>query len=105
MLPVYKLLFNFAASGVSLMMPEHVFMNHDIHGRCVSHVSSHFLIKTVTTGNSCKLFKIIKQKNEGTNTFYCTDFVIKNVTATCQYMCASGHLHATKQVVVTGTYA
>ena len=88
-------------------MPEYVFMNHDIHGQCVSHVASRFLIRPVTTGNSCN-FKIIKQQSnikQGTNITYRTDFVIKNVTATCRYMCVFGHLRATKQVVVIGTYA
>ena len=107
---LYKLLLNFTAGEVSnlkLMMPEHVFMNDDIHGQCVSDVSAHFLIRATNAhGHRCN-FKIEKQRRDivqGTNTLHCTDFVVKNVTATCEYTCAFAGLKVKKQVAVTGMH-
>ena len=51
-------------------------------------------------------FEIVHKRNkkvpEGT---FCTDFVIKNVTATCHYICIAFHLQETKSVAVAGNYA
>ena len=89
-----------------MITPEYVLMNHDIHGQCVSDVLPRFLITAKDIhGHRCN-FKIVKQPRvieQGTNTPHCTDFVIKNVTATCQYTCGLGKFKVTKWVVVTGT--
>ena len=100
---MYKLLFNFVAGDISMIIPEYVLMNHDIHGQCVSDVSpSHFWIRARDVhGHRCN-FKILKQPSyigQGTNT---PNFVIKNVTETCQYTCGYRGSTVTKQVIVTG---
>ena len=93
-------------SRLQMIMPEHVFMNHDIHGQCVSGVPHHFVHVTKTNGCNFKIEKQMKPRvvRQGTNRLYCTDFVVKNVTATCEYTCGSAHLRETKQVVVTGMH-
>ena len=45
--------------------------------------------------------RIVKQ---GTNKLFCTEFVVKNVTATCEYHCAFSNARVTKTVVVKGKY-
>ena len=91
-------------SSLKMKMPEHVLMNHDIHGQCVSNdIWPHFVIKRANAPE-CD-FKFKRQRRvmvQGTNEFYCTDFVVKNITATCEYMCGFGTSKLTKTVVVTG---
>ena len=89
-------------------MPERVLMSHDIHGLCVAGDRyPHFVIKNRANAPKC-VFKVEKQQRvvvEGTNKFYCTDFEVKNVTATCEYLCAFSTSKLTKTVVVTGLYS
>ena len=92
-------------SSLKMKMPEHVLMNHDIHGQCVSNDKwPHFVIKR-SNAPECESFKVTRKRRvlvQGTNELYCTDFVVKNVTATCEYMCAFRNSKLTKTVVVTG---
>lgn len=92
-------------SSLKMKMPKHVLMNHDIHGQCVSGDTwPHFVIKSANA-HECHHFKVDKQKRvvrQGENKFYCEDFVVKNVTATCEYMCAFSQSKLIKTVVVTG---
>ena len=79
-------------------MPDEVLMNDDIHGQCIS--DKVFPRIAVITCD----FTI--EKHQGTfeedrNKFYFTDFVIRNVTATCEYMCVSTKIDK-KIVVVKG---
>ena len=78
-------------------------MYHDIHGQCVSGYTRPLMIRS-----GCN-FNIEIQTRRGVtqdaNTLYFINFVIKNVTATCQYMCVIGQFRVIKTVVVTGTYA
>lgn len=91
-------------SGIKMIMPEHVFMNDDVHGQCTSGERwPHIVIKS----NSGCNFKIERQRRElqDTNTLiYVTDFVVKSVTTRCEYMCVVGQLRETKTVVITGMY-
>ena len=91
-------------SSLKLMMPEQVLMNDDIHGQCTSGDSwPHIVIKS---GRGCN-FKIERQRKvirQGTNVLYFTHFVVKSVTATCEYMCAVGQTKKAKIVVVSGMY-
>ena len=92
-------------SNVHLVVAKHVLMNDDIHGQCAS---GEWWPRIVIIRKSGCNFKIEQQQRvveQGSNTFYYTDFVVKNVTATCKYMCAIKHLRDMKTVVVTGTYA
>ena len=99
------MLFKFVAGDISMIMPEYVLMNDDIHGQCVSDVFPCFWIRARDVhGHRCN-FEISKQQRDikqGTNTLHCTEFVIKNVTATCQYTCGYRESTVTKQVIVTG---
>ena len=87
-----------------MITPEYVLMNHNITGRCVSSDTwPHFVIKgTNTPGCNFKVKRERRVVAQGTNKIYCTDFVVKSVTATCEYMCAFKHSKLTKTIVVTG---
>ena len=82
-----------------MIMPEYVLMNHDIHGQCISDVLPRFLITAKDIhGHKCN-FKILKQSRDikqDTNTLYCTNFVIENVTATCQIHMRIWRVHSNK---------
>ena len=59
-------------------------------------------------GNSECNFKIQRQRRQNTNTLpqlYVTDFVVKSVTATCEYICVVKQSRDAKTVVITGMYA
>ena len=86
-------------SSIRLIMPEHVNKNEDIHGYCITTKGSPRII--ILRNSKCN-FKI--EINENLLEKNCTDFVIKNVTATCQYRCAISGLFKVKSVVVAGTY-
>ena len=94
-------------STLKMIMPQNVFMNDDMHGQCVSDVVwPHIVIKRT---NECNFkFKLRRQRKvviRNQTVFYFTDFVVKNVTATCQYICAVGsQFRVTKTVVVSGSY-
>ena len=84
-----------------MTMPEEVLMYDDLHGRCISEEASPN-IRII--GRGCN-FTLKKQKSilkHGRNDFYCTDFVIKNVTATCKYLCGYTQTHEIRTVVVKG---
>lgn len=92
-------------SSLKMVIPQNVFINDDIHGKCVSHdIWPHIVIKRTTGCN----FKIENQRRfvvQDTIKYYCIDFVVKNVTATCEYMCAVKQFKVIKTVVVSGMYA
>ena len=81
-------------------MPEHVNKNEDIHGQCISTKGSPRI--GIFNRNAKCNFEIVS--NESLLEKNCTDFEIKNVTATCQYRCLISGLFEIKSVVVTGTY-
>ena len=90
-------------SGLKMIMPDHVFMNDDVHGRCTS--GEYWPHIVILKRNSGCNFKIDEQRRRETNTLlYVTDFVFKGVTATCEYMCAVKQSRKTKIVVITGMY-
>ena len=90
---------------MKMKMPEHVLMNDDIHGQCVSGERwPHIVIKANAIGCNFKIHRQRRVIGEGANKIFCTDFVIRNVTATCQYMCAFADSRVTKKVVVTGMH-
>ena len=87
-------------SSLKFTIPEHVLMNDDIHGQCVSSESWPHVV--IIRRNGC-YFEIERQRvKQGTDTLYYTNFVIKSVTATCEYMCAIRTSRVKKFVVVTG---
>ena len=91
-------------SGLEMIMPEHAFVNDDVHGRCTSGEN---LPRIAIKRNSGCNFKIERNSTQDTNTLpqlYVTDFVVKSVTATCKYMCVVGELKKIKIVVITGMY-
>ena len=101
--------FNFTldgASGIKLIMSEHVLKNDNVHGQCIS-ADTYPRISIYRRNTECDFdIDIEKQEKimlEGL-VLFCTDFVIRNVSATCQYRCAASHLHKTKSVSVAGTY-
>ena len=84
-----------------MILPEQVLKYDDIHGSCISRVASP---NVLVYGHGCN-FKLEKQKvtlKQGTNDYYCTDFVIRNVTATCKYLCGYRQTQQTRTVVVKG---
>ena len=84
-------------------MHDNAFMNDDVHGRCISGENWPHIV--ILKRNSGCNFKIEKQRRRDTNTLlYVTDFVVKGVTATCEYMCAVRQSRKTKTVVITGMY-
>ena len=98
-------IFYFAAgemSGLKMIMPEHVLMNHDIHGECVAgNRWPRFMInKAYGCGSAVETQRRVV--GQGLNKSFCEDFVVKNVTATCEYMCAFNKQMSTKTVIVTG---
>ena len=88
-----------------MIIPDKVLMNDDVHGRCISDIASPFItITTESMKDGCN-FKIIMRRQtvgQGKNKSYCTNFVIKNVTATCKYQCAFSKTVEKKKVVVLG---
>ena len=92
--------------GLKLIMPAHVLRNDDIHGLCISDEKSpRLMVNNKLSNPQCRYIieKQIITVGEGTNKSFCIDFVIKNVTTTCQYTCGIGSSHDTKIVVVAGT--
>ena len=82
-------------------------MNDDIYAQCISDGSRYPRIRIIKS-NACDFtIKVLKQSyvKQGLNVHHCTDVVIRNVTATCQYYCGIG-ISSTKRktVVVTGMY-
>ena len=89
-----------------MTMPEHVLMNDDIHGQCVSDKQwPRIMMDRFARENGCH-FKIEWKRRfvkDGENTIYCLEFVIRNVTATCEYKCTIGGSEIIKKwVVVSG---
>ena len=82
-------------------MPDHVLKNDDIHGQCISTKGSPRI--TILHRNAICNFGIEVERNEnmpeGT---FCTDFVIRNVTAACRYRCVAFDSHETKYVAIAG---
>ena len=94
-------------SSLKMIMPQNVFMNEDIHGKCITSLPTdiwpHVVIKKAT---GCK-FKIRTKRRmvvQDTIKLHCTNFVVKNVTATCEYMCVSNQHVVIKTVVVSSKY-
>ena len=84
-----------------MIMPDRAFMNDDVHGQCISGESWPRIV--ILKRNSGCNFKI--ERRQDTNTLqYVTDFVVKNVTATCEFMCAIKQSRKTKTVIITGMY-
>ena len=79
-------------------MPDEVLMNDDIHGRCIS---DKIFPRIAVSRCDFTIEKHQRTFKEGGNKIYCTDFVIRNVTATCEYMCVSTKIEK-KIVVVKG---
>ena len=85
-----------------MILPEQVLKYDDIHERCISRVASPNI---QVIGHGCHNFKLEKQQvtlKQGTIDYYCTDFVIGNVTTTCKYLCGYSQTHETRTVVVKG---
>ena len=82
-------------------MPEHVLMNDDIHGRCVSGMWHNIPPRIRIIGKEDCNFRIDFQivLEQGGSILY---FVIKNVTATCEYACILMLSRVIKTVVVKG---
>ena len=85
-------------------MPRNVLMNDDIHGKCAT--TDVWPLVVIKRASECN-FKIEKQRRivvQDNITLYCTEFMIKNVTATCEYMCVAKQYRVTQTVVVSGTH-
>ena len=83
-------------------MPELVLKNDDIRGQCISELGWP-RIGIHTKNVECRALKIEKIRNKLEQSF-CTEFVIRNVTATCQYECIISNIQGKKSVTVAGTY-
>ena len=96
---MYGLLLYFVTGEKSLMiMPDEVLRNDDINGRCIS---DKFYPAIAVIRCDLKIEKHPRTFEKNGNKFYCTDFVIRNVNATCQYLCAFPKIE-NKTVVVKG---
>ena len=89
-------------SRLKMIVPQNVVMNDNIYGKCAT--TDTWPRVVIKRTNECSFRiqierRIVVQDNV---TLYCTEFVIKNVTATCEYICAFRHSKWTKTVVVTG---
>ena len=80
-------------------MSEHVLKNENVHGQCISTEASPRI--TIYRRNTKCDFKIEITKRDASGLF-CTDFVIRNVSATCQYRCAASQSYEIKSVAVAG---
>lgn len=92
-----------------MAISKHVSKNHDVHGQCISDGIYWPNVKIIKNSINSECNFGIEQKRRpvdqsSENKLYCTDFVIRNVTVTCQYQCALLTTRVTKTVVVKGTY-
>ena len=90
-----------------MAIPKYVSKNHDINGQCIFDGNFWPKVMIIKNRSNSKCNFIIEEKRRvveqgGKNKLYCTDFVIRNVTATCQYRCAFAMTRVTKTVVVKG---
>ena len=79
---------------LQMAMPGYVLKNDDIHGQCIS--DGGFWPKVKNKGCNFTIEEKRTVVEQDTNELHCTDFVIKNVTATCEYMCAFSKSQVTK---------
>lgn len=105
---IFILLFNFiagVASSMQINLPDFVWKNSDLQGQCISNLFyPKIMIISQTNGCNAIIEEQRRLVDQRTNKFYCTDFVVRNVTATCQYRCAISSLKEIKTVVVKGKY-
>ena len=88
-----------------MTIPKHVSKNHDIHGQCI--FDGIYWPKVIIKNRSDSECSFTIEENrtvvqQGGKELYCTDFVIRNVTATCEYQCAFSRKWVTETVVVKG---
>ena len=85
---------------IKLVIPDYVLKNDDIHGVCTSNVIWPRIV--IHRNNECNFKRELHKQRE--NKLFSTNFVVRNVTATCQYRCVVPHLSKIKTVAVTGSY-
>ena len=90
-------------SKLRFVMPERVFKNGDIHGECSSDKYYPRIMITRKNGCNFKVDKHIRDERVNMTKIYYTDFVIKRVTATCEYMCILTNLIQKKTVTIKGS--
>ena len=104
----YRVLLHFVAgekTSLQIKTPDVVLMNDDVHGQCISDIRLTFITITPESRRKGCNFAIEINRStvgQGENRFYCIDFVIKNVIATCEYQCAFSKTVEKKTVVVLG---
>ena len=81
-------------------MPDYVLKNDNIHGVCTSKVIWPRIV--IHRNNECN-FRIELHKQKG-NKLFSTNFVVRNVTATCQYRCVVSYIFMIKTATVRGSY-
>jgi len=82
-------------------MPELVLKNDDIRGQCISELGWP-RISMQSKNVECRAFKIEKMQRNKLEQSFCIEFVIRNVTATCQYGCIILNILEKKSVAVAG---
>ena len=86
-----------------MTVPRYLLKNHDMHGQCTSN-GIFWPMVYIVKKDKCDF--IVEQRRrimrQDTNKLYCTEFLVKNVTATCEYRCAFSNARVTKTVAIKG---
>ena len=89
-------------SSLRFVMPEHVLKKEDIQGECSSDIYYPRIMITRKNGCNFKMDKHRRDESVNMTKIYSTDFVIKKVTATCEYTCFLESLKLKKTVTIEG---
>lgn len=81
-----------------MILPERIVTNEDTYGHCIIKGDVLPAVKTL----NCRNYKIYTVKTERHTNYSRVDFVVKNVTKTCKYLCFLSKLYAKKSVTVVG---